>query len=493
MKKTITILGLLLLALLFSQDDFEAWKRQESQKIETYISEQDAAFVSFLEKDWIGFQAAAGRKRFEEPKPETPPEIEPAPVPDFIDKTRVESIPLPKLKREIKPVALVPVEDPSGNVSMRSFTDAEDIPEPDDDYLTIDFYGVTTKIRYGDNQDAAPLASIDKDAIADFWQQTASAETDKTCADLHNLRETLEMNDWAYIIYLKTLSNKRFPDSISSANLLTWYYMIKSGYNIKVGYDKTGVFLLIPGKQAIYGLPYVDVEGMTYYAVTFSEHSPEEIYTYQGDYPDATMPIDLALDHAPEFTEQRNERTLKFSYQSEQYEIPVSYNLSTITFYKDYPATDLDVYFETPLSAESDVTLTGKLKPLLEGKNEAEALNILLRFVQTAFDYKTDQDQFGNEKSFFPDEAIHYPYCDCEDRSILFARLVRNLLNRNVIGLKYPGHIATAVRLEGDIDGDAVVYRDAKYLICDPTYINANIGTAMPDYRDVSPEIIPLH
>ncbi len=493
MRKTITILLLVYLVALGGQSDYESWKQQQSQQIESYISEQDAAFVSFLEKDWIGFQAAIGKKRFEEPKPETPPVVESSPEPEFIDTSKVRSIPLPELKQEVKPVALVPVEDPSGNVSMRSFTDAGDVPEPEDDILTIDFYDVTTKIRYGEDQDAAPLASIDKDAIADFWQQTASADTDKTLTDLMSLKESLKMNDWAYIIYLKSLANLRYPESTGSANLIMWYYLVKSGYNIKVGYDKSGVFLLISGKQVIYGYPYVDVDGVTYYAVTFSDHSPEEIYTYQGEYPDAVNPIDLTLDCAPEFSDEMRNRTLKFTYQSKEYEIPVEYSLSAVTFYKDYPATDLDVYFETPLSVESEVTLTEKLKPLLEGRSEAEALNILLRFVQTAFEYKTDQDQFGGEKSFFPDEAIHYPYCDCEDRSILFARLVRNLLGRKVIGLKYPGHIATAVRLEADIEGDAVVYQDTKYLICDPTYINANIGTAMPDYREINPEVIPLH
>jgi len=35
------------------------------------------------------------------------------------------------------------------------------------------------------------------------------------------------------------------------------------------------------------------------------------------------------------------------------------------------------------------------LKPNLQGMSELEAVNFLLRFVQTAFDYKTDDQQFG--------------------------------------------------------------------------------------------------
>ncbi len=493
MKKTITILILLSLALLFCQDDYEAWKRQQAQEIEQFISEQDAAFVEFLEKDWVGFQAMAGRKRFQEPKPETPPEIEPVPVPDIPEGRETVKIPLPELKHEVRPVALVPVEDPSGNVSMRSFTDPNDIPTAEEETITLDFYGVSTQIRYKASQDADPIQSTDKDAIAAFWKNTASADNDDTLADLQSLRSSLQMNDWAYIVYLKVLGENRYAESPNSALLLTWYYLVKSGYGIRIGYDQTGVFLLIAGKQKIYGYPYVDIDNETYYAITFSGYSPEEIYTYRGEYPDAMRLVDLTLKSAPEFNDRQNERMLTFSYNDALYEIPVRYNLSAIEFYKSYPATDLDVYFETPLTVESEASLTEKLRPLLEGKNEAEALNMLLRFVQTAFQYRTDQEQFGDEKSFFPDEAIHYPYCDCEDRSILFARLVRNLLGRKVIGLKYPGHIATAVQLDGEIEGDTVEFADTKYLICDPTYINANIGVAMPDFKDVDPEVIPLH
>ena len=40
---------------------------------------------------------------------------------------------------------------------------------------------------------------------------------------------------------------------------------------------------------------------------------------------------------------------------------------------------------------------------------------------------------------------FYYPYCDCEDRSVLYSYLVRNLLKLDVVLLDYPNHIATAV------------------------------------------------
>lgn len=120
----------------------------------------------------------------------------------------------------------------------------------------------------------------------------------------------------------------------------------------------------------------------------------------------------------------------------------------------------------------------------------AQTVNLLLCFVQTAFSYQVDDQQFGREKFLFPEETLFYPYSDCEDRSILFAYLVRELLGLEVIGLDYPGHVATAVRFSEEVPGDFVLCQGRKYTVCDPTYINATLGMGMPQFRGVDPQVI---
>ena len=112
--------------------------------------------------------------------------------------------------------------------------------------------------------------------------------------------------------------------------------------------------------------------------------------------------------------------------------------------------------------------------------------------MQNAFPYKTDDEQFGREKYFFPEETLFYPFSDCEDRSILFAYLVSNLLGLDVVGLEFPGHAATAVRFNSDVRGDFIDYRNEKYIICDPTYVNANYGECMPQFKTVIPRIVRI-
>ena len=121
---------------------------------------------------------------------------------------------------------------------------------------------------------------------------------------------------------------------------------------------------------------------------------------------------------------------------------------------------------------------------------EQQAVNFLLRFVQTSLKYETDSEQFGEENYLFPEETLFYPYSDCEDRAVLFAWLVRSLLKLDVIGLDYPGHVAAAVSFSEKVNGASIDYHGKTYVVTDPTYINARAGMVMPGYRQHKPRVI---
>ena len=113
--------------------------------------------------------------------------------------------------------------------------------------------------------------------------------------------------------------------------------------------------------------------------------------------------------------------------------------------------------------------------------------------MQTAFDYQTDQEQFGYERPLFGDELFYYPYSDCEDRSILFSILVHDLLHLDVVMLLYPGHLATAVRFTENVSGYYFMVNGEKYVICDPTYIGAPVGDCMPQYIGTAAEVVIIY
>ena len=98
----------------------------------------------------------------------------------------------------------------------------------------------------------------------------------------------------------------------------------------------------------------------------------------------------------------------------------------------------------------------------------------------------------GHDRAFFAEETLYYPYCDCEDRAILFTRLVRDLLGLKCILVYYPGHLASAVCLKQQVNGDYILLDGDVYTICDPTYIGAPVGITMPEMDNRSAKVIKL-
>ena len=170
--------------------------------------------------------------------------------------------------------------------------------------------------------------------------------------------------------------------------------------------------------------------------------------------------------------------------------IKIRYNSNLINFKSNYPSTELDVFFTSMVDPITENDLFETFSPLLKDKNELDAVNILLDFVENSFEYKTDIDQFGYEKFYFPEDIFYYKYSDCEDRAVLFSYLVKTLLKLEVIGLEYKTHVATAVKFNSNIIGDNIVFNNKTYIICDPTYIGSSAGMCMPQFKNTKPGII---
>lgn len=172
-----------------------------------------------------------------------------------------------------------------------------------------------------------------------------------------------------------------------------------------------------------------------------------------------------------------------------------------IDFYNTFPTSELDgnfmtrwaMYANTPLSQKTRDILYPGLKKSIEGLSVEMAANKLLNWVQTGFVYEYDDKVWGHDRAFFAEETLYYPYCDCEDRSILYSRLVRDLLGLDVALIYYPGHLATAVCFDGEVRGDAMIINGKRFIVCDPTYMGAPIGAQMPDLEYDKAQAIVLN
>ncbi len=188
------------------------------------------------------------------------------------------------------------------------------------------------------------------------------------------------------------------------------------------------------------------------------------------------------------------QRTVNFTVNRNSYEFPLRYNQGLISFYNDYPLTDIEVYFDASLSWELKEDLFTHFAPILgQLEKEEDQVQVILDFIYQSLPYMTDDEQFGGERYFFAEETIAYPYSDCEDRAVLFSHMVELLMNCPTIGIYYPNHISAAVCLT-DFKGDAVryTYGGRDFISCDPTYIHSLVGMAMNGFDHTQAKVIPV-
>jgi hypothetical protein len=476
-----------------SNDEFEEWQKKEQQSLEQFKDENDREFLDFLEKDWRAFKASRGIVQDKTPKPvETPiavltPVGLSSPLASSAEEDPIVAPLLPPVVRSV-----LPEIEP---VMPKSYQAPEVVLHGTDDSNTIefDFLGTNLNMACGSIADTELRGPLDKESIGAYWKALSLGDYEECLRQAQEVQTQMSLNDWGYYLLLHRAGAHLFEENQNQTALFVWFMLSKSGYQVKVGYGQGRVYLLLPTEQALYGIPFFTFDQTKFYEVSVDGSAQAtSLATYDGTYPGANKRLNLRVVQSPQVGGGNLDRTFSFTYQGQSYQVPVHFEQSTIDFFAQYPQTDMGVYFEASPAPAAKASLLQALHPIVAGRTEAETVNLLLRFVQTAFAYQVDAQQFGREKIFFPEETLFYPFSDCEDRAILFAFLVQELLGLEVVGLDYPGHMATAVKFTEEQAGDSVLYQGQKYMVCDPTYINAEAGMGMSHFKGVNPGIIPI-
>ncbi len=457
----ITLLGT---SLLYG-GSFEDFKRTQSESFKKYKDERDSAFNNYLKEEFKAYKASITPNLYEEPKPKTIPQA---------PKKESKGVG-PKVHLDIQKIKTQPTNTPP--VQQQKV-------QKYDKY--IDFFGSKIGFNVSSGIEKARYYPYNQKGIVNFFDTAASSEYKELLLRIQTLCKEMNLNDWGvYLLVNKIALN--ISQNSDDAKLLSWFLFNKLGYAVKVGIASKHIVLLHYSKKIIYATPNYTFGKKRYYVIAnYAKGRVGRLYSYKHDYPDATKPLDLALRSLPIFASDTQKRDLKFLQDNQEYSIDFEYNKNLIDFMATYPQADYATYFNAPLEDETYRTLAQSLKHYVDSKHISEAMNFVLHFVQKAFVYERDDEQFGREKVMFAEETLYYKKSDCEDRAVLYAYLMKELFGISVIGVKYKDHMATALYVP--MDGDTIKENGKKFVIADPTYINASIGQSMPKYRSIRPE-----
>lgn len=484
MNHSTLILALLLLSGSLStsaqtlREQYEAFRNQAHTQYEDFRSQANQNYVEFVKQAWKHYHTLP---EISKPKDQ---EAKPPVIRPMDEEKTIEDRELPH--GEVIP-AVTPSPSPEPITPIQS--------QPGDDVFSFTFFATRGTVRLGDEH-RFKMEDCTKGQISKAWALLSQPQYNNVLIDCLELRKRQALNDWGYLCMLKELSDSFLGENTNEATLLTAYLYSQSGYQMRLAQAKGKLCMLYGSLYAIYNLPYIVIDNVFYYPLACNE---TEIYVCPGSFPKEKA-LSLALTTSPSLTW---EETPMRHLQAKGYAITtnIAVNKNLIDFYAGYPASEINgnfmtrwaLYANTPLNEKVKETLYPTLRKQLSGLSKTEAAERLLNWVQTAFVYEYDDKVWGYDRAFFPEETLYYPYCDCEDRSILFTRLVRDLLGLKCILVYYPGHLAAAVCFPEAVRGDFIRLKDERYTICDPTYINAPVGMTMPNMNNETATVILLN
>ena len=481
----------LLISLLFGlsmftssaqTDDFyaqyEKFSKHAKAEYEDYRAQCNAEYVKFLERAWKEYKVLPSIPR---PKDEVvPPTIMPRQ-----DKNKKQAKEIP-IENVVSPILSLPQPKPISPIYENDKVEEKN--------FSFSYMGTTCEVRLPKDLNIR-MSGCESCMIATIWKQLATNAMDNTIRDFLALRLKMQLCDWAYLNLIDTFA-KAFCGHGNEAVIMAAFIYNQSGYKMRLGRDCEKLYLLYGSKHGIYEKGYIVIEGINYYPL---DDKVERMEISDFSFPQEQS-MSLYIENAQKFTIRPSAKRKLASEQYHDVTIDSQVNLNLIQFYNTYPSSEVNgnfmtrwkMYADTPMDESVSQMLYPDIKNKIEGLSDVQAVNQILNWVQTAFQYEYDDKVWGHDRAFFAEETLYYPYCDCEDRAILFTRLVRDLLGLKCILVYYPGHLASAVCLKQQVNGDYISLDGDVYTICDPTYIGAPVGITMPEMDNRSAKVIKL-
>ena len=297
---------------------------------------------------------------------------------------------------------------------------------------------------------------------------------------------------------LKEVSSTLCGGDTNEATLLMAMLYSLSGYKMRLALADAKLLLLVCTQFYLYDHQSCMIDGSSYYLM---EGNYENVYICQANFP-REQEMSLVMRESPRFTmESSEERTIASTVYPE-IQASVSVNKNLMDFYGSYPTSYFNnefmtrwaMYANIEMQPEVREKLYPQLKTLIQGKSQRDAVGRILRWIQTGFEYEYDDTVWGHDRAFFAEESLFYPYIDCEDRSILFTRLIRDIMGLKCALVYYPGHLASAVCFTEEVEGDHIDVGGDRFVVCDPTIMGhgAPVGWTMRGMDNSSATVIVL-
>lgn len=487
----------------------QAWKKFNAEPAVPAPKEQEilpqlAPGADQETASWFGKQMSKLGDLFKSKNRKVPDQLQPKQEPQAKAKKK-EQKPVvhvqATVQEVIKPEAPTPQPQPLAEVKEETFRQ--------NNYMKFYVFGTECKVRIGENC-RFKMKDVSSDVIADLIRdEFPKTQYDNMLYDCLQERKRHDFSDWAYYQMLYTLTQQFYGEGTNEAVLAQAFLYSQSGYKMRLAHDESHLYMLAATRHFIFNKLFYSMDGDWYFMLEGKQSSSLGIC--QASFPKESS-LSLQISTAQRLAmNPSNERTIT-STKNPDFSFTIRSNKNYIDFLSTYPSsmvnnnfmTRWSMYANCPLEEDIRNQLYPQMKEKLEGKTELQSVQELLWWLHGNIDlegviqdsncflYRYDEDVWGYDRAFFGEETLFYPYCDCEDRSILLSHFVRDVVGLDCVLVYYPGHLAMAVNFNEPVEGDYVMCEGRKFIICDPTYIGSRVGETMPMVQNEPTTVILL-
>ena len=472
----------------------QAWKKFNAEPAvpapkEEEILPQLAPGADQETASWFGKQMSKLGSLFRSKNRKVPDVLQPKPELQAQKKAEEKKPVEMTVQEVIKPEPVTPQPEPLAEVKEETFRQ--------NNYMKFEVFGTECKVRIGENC-RFKLKDVSSDAVADvIAEEFPKPQYDNMLYDCLQERKRHDFSDWAYYQMLLALTRKFYGEGTNEAVLAQAFLYSQSGYKMRLAHDDSHLYMLAATRHFIYNKLFFSMDGDWYFMLDGKQS--EKLSICQASFPKESS-LSLQISAAQRLAmNPSNERTLT-SRKNPDFSFTIHSNKNYIDFLGTYPSSTVNnnfmtrwsMYANCPLDENIREQLYPQMKAKLQGKTELQQVQELLWWMHgnvdlegviqdaNCFLYRYDEDVWGVDRAFFGEETLFYPYCDCEDRSILLSHFVRDVVGLDVVLVYYPGHLAMAVHFDEPVEGDYVMCDGRKFVIVDPTYIGSRVGETMP-------------
>lgn len=463
-------------------DDFQQFRQNMQKDYDSFRNSIMEDYDKYLDGVWKEYEKFTGHKRDKTPKPKV------IPVFKLTDTTPkpvvVEPIITPKSEPEPAPKPIAP-HIPSAPFAPKipSVPTLPSTPTPLPKMVTVDFYSNDIKMPAIENDIVIPSVNNRRD-IAKAWKALKVSNLKDIIPTIKTVLSTLGMSDWGNVMLIEKYIESLFPQcDVDQHRIATQFILSNLGYDVRLATNDNQIVLLIPFDEKIYDMPYLKIAEKTYYIYPDNKGRLMSCNLPEGD---TGRKIGTIFSGNINIGEEYK----SFILSGAGIQVKGKVNTAIMPLLNSYVSLGISDIARCNMDKTLRNDIVEQVREQVKELNELQAANKILQFVQYAFDYATDEEQFGREKYFFMEENLFYPKNDCEDRAVFFAYLIREVLHLPVHLVHYPGHECTAVAYSSPLNNStSYTYKGKTYYISDPTYVGANIGMCMPEYLSIKPEI----